>query len=142
MAGPIADAPGQPSIDVVDESFIRAQPEAVAAAVAQRWPAWWPNLMLQVYMNRGLQGLRWTVAGELVGSSEIWLEEHAPGVIVHYFLRADPAVPGDPTTIRDAAMTRRAHAQLEALRRRHVLAWKRIIWALKDELETHARSYC
>jgi hypothetical protein len=145
MTGPNAGVEWQPaivpSVDVVDESFIRAQPQVVAATVAQRWHSWWPNLTLQIYMDRGLQGMRWTVTGELVGSSEIWLEEHPPGVIVHYFLRADPTVPGAPTTMRAAATTRRAQAQLQAVRRRHVLAWKRVIWALKDELEAHARSY-
>lgn len=131
----------QPSIDVVDESFIRVRREVVAAVVAERWPHWWSNVALEVYMDRGVEGMRWTVTGEMVGSSEIWLEEQAPGVIVHYYLRAEPTVPGTSATARPSASTRRARAQVDAMRRRHVLAWKRIVWSLKDELEADARSY-
>ncbi len=130
-----------PSIDVVDESFIRVRRDVVAAVVAERWTRWWPGLRLQVYMDRGVEGMRWTVSGDLVGSSEIWLEEHEPGVIVHYYLRADPTVPGSTTTPRVVANTRRAQAQVASLRQRHVLAWKQVVWSLKDELETDARSY-
>lgn len=138
-AGPVAT--GEPSIDVVDESFIRVRREVLAAVVAERWPRWWSNVSLQVYMDRGIEGMRWTVTGEMVGSSEIWLEEQFPGVVLHYYLRAEPTVPGSTTTARPAPSTRRARAQVDALRRRHVLAWKRTVWALKDELEADARSY-
>ena len=131
----------EPSIDIVDESYIRVRRDVVAAVVAERWPSWWPGLTLQVYMDRGLEGMRWTVAGDLVGSSEIWLEEHDPGVIVHYYLRADPTVPGSMTTSRQIGNTRRAQAQVAAIRQRHVVAWKRVIWAVKDELEIDARSH-
>ena len=134
-------AAGQPSIDVVDESFIRVRREMVAAVVAERWPSWWSNVSLEVYMDRGVQGMRWTVTGEMVGSSEIWLEEQAPGVVVHYYLRAEPTVPGTTATARPMATNRRARSQIDAMRRRHVLAWKQIVWALKDELEADARSY-
>jgi len=133
--------PEQPSIDIVDESFIRVDRSIVAAEVVRRWPTWWPSLHLQVYMDRGLEGMRWTVAGELVGSSEVWLEEHAPGVIVHYYLRADPTVPGSSATVRPSPRTRRRQAQLQALRRRHVLHWKQVVWSLKDELEADAHTY-
>jgi len=129
-----------PSIDIVDESFVRVRRDVMAAVVAERWPTWWPGLTLQVYMDRGPEGMRWTVAGDLVGSSEIWLEEHDPGEIVHYYLRADPTVPGSATTVRTVGNTRRARAQLAALRQRHVVAWKQVIWNVKDELEIDARS--
>lgn len=136
-----SEAAEGPSIDVVDESFIRVRRDVVAAVVAERWQQWWSALSLQVYMDRGVEGMRWTVAGEMVGSAEIWLEEHPPGVIVHYYLRAEPTVPGTTTTARSAATTRRSQSQVEAMQRRHVVAWKRIVWALKDELEADARSY-
>lgn len=133
--------PEHPSIDVVDQSFIRVRRDVVAAVVVERWRGWWPGLTLQVYMDRGLEGMRWTVSGQMVGSAEIWLEEQPPGVIVHHFLRAEPTVPGTTTTPRPIANSRRARAQVQALQRRHVLAWKRVVWALKDELETDARPY-
>lgn len=132
--------PEQPTIDVVDESFIRVERAVLAREVARRWTTWWPGLHLQIYMDRGIEGMRWTVAGEMVGSSEIWLEEHAPGVIVHYYLRAEPTVPGSSTTPRPAARNRRALRQVADIRRRHVLAWKSVVWALKDELEADANT--
>lgn len=130
-----------PSIDVIDESFIRVRREVVAAVIKERWPRWWSNLALEVYMDRGVEGMRWTVTGEMVGSSEVWLEEQTPGVLVHYYLRAEPTVPGTTTTARTLVANRRARSQVETIRRRHVLAWKRIVWALKDELEADARTY-
>lgn len=137
----IDSLPEQPSIDIVDESFIRVERSVVAREVARRWPSWWTNIDLQIYLDRGVEGIRWTVAGEFVGTSEIWLEEHPPGVIVHYYLRAEPTVPGSSTTPRRMATTRRASAQVDALRRRHVLAWKQLVWALKDELEADAHAH-
>jgi hypothetical protein len=136
-----APLPEEPSIDIVDESFIAVDRAVVAREVARRWPHWWPGLRLEVYMDRGAEGMRWTVAGDFVGSSEIWLEAHTPGVIVHYYLRAEPTVPGSSTTPRPRANTRRARSQVEGLRRRHVLAWKQVVWAMKDELEADAHAY-
>ena len=133
--------PEHPTIDVVDQSFIRVRRDVVAAVVAERWHSWWPGLTLQVYMDRGLEGIRWTVSGQMVGSAEIWLQEQPPGVLVHHFLRGEPTVPGTTATPRPVATSRRARAQVEALQRRHVLAWKRVVWALKDELEADARPY-
>lgn len=138
---PVGTAVDQPSIDVVDESFIRVQRTVLAQVVAERWHTWWPELRMEIYMDRGAEGLRWTVAGDFVGSSEIWLEEHPPGVIVHYYLRAEPTVPGSSTTARTVTSTRRARAQVADLQRRHVVAWKKVVWSLKDELEADARSY-
>ena len=108
---------------------------------SSRPSTWWPGLHLQIYMDRGIEGMRWTVAGEMVGSSEIWLEEHAPGVIVHYYLRAEPTVPGSATTPRPLDGTRRARARVAAMRQRHVLAWKQVVWSMKDELEADAHPY-
>lgn len=135
------ELPEPPSIDVVDQSYIRVRRDVVAAVVAERWRGWWPGLTLQIYMDRGQEGMRWTVSGQMVGSAEIWLQEEPAGVIVHHFLRAEPTLPGTTATPRPIATSRRARARVEALQRRHVLAWKRVVWALKDELEADARTY-
>ncbi len=113
------------SVDLVDETFIAARASSVATAVAdpRRWRAWWPDRRVEVFMDRGVKGQRWAVAGDLVGSSEIWLEEFRDGVVLHYFLRADPS--GGPEGRRAADRRRRNEA----------LAWKRIAWALKHEFE-------
>ena len=111
-----------PTVDLIDETYVVAAPEAVAAAVHDpaRWRQWWPDLALTVFMDRGLDGIRWSVSGALNGSAELWLEPVGDGVLVHHYLRVDPTSP-----VRSPAR----------LRRRHALAWKRSVNALKDELE-------
>jgi len=130
-----------PSVDLVDETFVVVSPHAVAAVVAdpQRWRTWWPGLHLSVFMDRADEGIRWTVTGELVGSSEIWLEPINDGVIVHYYLRADPTTPGSVTQVRIVPESSRGRREVDRLRRRHALAWKQAVWALKDELEGQRR---
>jgi hypothetical protein len=115
-----------PLVDLIDETFVVADVDAVAVAFAdqRRWREWWPDLALTVFMDRGHEGIRWSVAGALVGSNEIWLEPYGDGVIVHYYLRCDPARPPS----RPARAAKR-------LRHQHAVAWKRRVNALKDELE-------
>lgn len=122
-----------PTIDLLDETFIVADASTVALVVHDpaRWRAWWPDLDLTVFMDRADAGIRWSVTGALQGSCEIWLEPHGDGVIVHYYLRADPA--GGASEGRGAA---RAAARL---RRERTRRWKRDVWALKDELEAGRR---
>lgn len=114
-----------PSIDLMDDTFVVAERAELAAffrdpAVAH---AWWPRLTLTVQQDRGLEGVRWTMAGELTGSTEIWLERWGDGVLVHWFLRGNPARPG------------RGDARLA---RRYTLGFKERIHELKDRLE-HGR---
>lgn len=111
-----------PEVDLIDETFVVADPAQLAAVVHDpaRWRQWWPDLTLTVFMDRGEQGIRWSASGALVGSVELWLEPFGDGVIVHHYLRADPA---------------RSGADPVRLRRRHALAWKRSVNGLKDELE-------
>jgi hypothetical protein len=119
-----------PSVDVVDETFLAVAPEVVAAEFAQpvRWLQLWPDLRLEVMADRGVQGMRWTVQGALVGSMEVWLEPVLDGTVLHYFLRADPAGPdGTPCP----ASARRAAAEA----RRRQRAAKAIAFACKDRLE-------
>ncbi len=111
---------------MIDETFVVAEPAAVAAVLhdPQRWRRWWPELELSVFADRGIQGVRWNVTGALTGSMEVWLEPFGDGVILHYYLRADPA----------GAPYRSVHRAVAEVRRRQ-RAIKRIFWALKDELE-------
>jgi hypothetical protein len=119
-----------PGLDLVDETFVVAAPAEVAAAVADaaRWPAWWPDLRLSIFQDRGEHGIRWNLAGALAGSMEVWLEPFGDGVIVHYYLRADPP-PGRSFSPRAAQ---------RELRRRALRA-KQVFWQLKDELERGRR---
>jgi hypothetical protein len=81
------------SIQVADETFVCADPVEVGRAVADpaNWHKWWPDLRLAVVEDRGPAGHRWTVTGALTGTMEIWLEPSFDGVILHYFLHAEPA---------------------------------------------------
>lgn len=124
-----------PSIDLVDESFLVADPVEVSGRIHDPalWRAWWPDLELTVFMDRGTAGLRWTVTGALVGSCEIWLEPSGDGVILHYFLRADPTQPGSATEPLGGWVRRMRRSSRRAARRQ--AAFKQHVWAFKDELE-------
>ena len=54
-----------PQLDLVDETFVVAEPARVAAAVRDpaRWAGWWPDLRLGVFQDRGEAGVRWNVRG-------------------------------------------------------------------------------
>jgi hypothetical protein len=124
-------------VDLVDETYVVASRTRIAAVVADpaRWRQWWPTLDLVVFMDRGLDGVRWSITGELVGSAEIWLEAQGDGVLVHYYLRGEPTVPGSPATARALPESARGRREMDRLRRRHAIAWKQVVWALKDEME-------
>ncbi|MGE2730377.1 polyketide cyclase / dehydrase and lipid transport [Mycolicibacterium vaccae] len=81
------------SIQIADETFVAADPVAVGAAVADpaSWRRWWPDLHLAVVEDRGELGHRWQVTGALTGTMEVWLEKVLDGVILHYFLHAEPS---------------------------------------------------
>jgi hypothetical protein len=131
------------SVDVVDETWFAVPARVLAAVFAQpqSWPQIWPDLRLELFADRGEQGMRWTVTGALVGSMEVWLEavqwagtgadqldNEEPGTVVHYFLRADaPGPDGTPQPLPP----RRARAETA---RRHRGA-KRFALTLKRHLE-------
>jgi hypothetical protein len=99
-----------PSVDVIDETFLAVPASTVAAAFAdpRAWRRFWPDLDLAVYADRGVEGVRWTVRGALVGTMEVWLEPMLDGTVLHYFLRADfpPGAVGKP--LREIARRQRA----------------------------------
>ncbi len=119
-----------PALDIVDETFLVVPPSTVAAAFAEprSWSRYWPDLVLEVYTDRGDEGLRWTVRGALIGTMEVWLEPVLDGTLLHYFLRATPAGPdGEPLAL-----------QVRDLRRefdRRSRAAKAIALGLKEVLE-------
>ncbi|WP_054813248.1 hypothetical protein [Nocardia arizonensis] len=80
------------SIQVADETFVAADGAAVAAVLGgpNNWRAWWPDLTLEVREDRGDKGIRWSVSGALSGTMEVWLQPCLDGVILHYFLHAEP----------------------------------------------------
>ncbi|QBS44037.1 polyketide cyclase / dehydrase and lipid transport [Nocardia sp. CS682] len=80
------------TIQVADQTFVAAPGTAVADILAAQnnWRRWWPDLTLVVREDRGDKGIRWTVSGALDGTMEVWLQPALDGVIVHYFLHAEP----------------------------------------------------
>ena len=122
----------RPPVHLIDETWIDAPPAAVSAAVGDpaNWQPWWPYLRLTVTRDRGLKGVQFAAAPApesgwpaLAGTVEIWLEPFKTGVILHHFLRLEPA--GGRLPARAARRwSRRAgwHA-------------KQVFWRLKDELE-------
>jgi hypothetical protein len=128
-------------VDLVDETYVVVERGRLAAVIADpsRWRQWWPSLDLTVFMDRGLDGIRWSITGELIGSAEIWLEVYGDGVLVHYYLRGEPTVPGSATTARSLPDSARGRRELDRLRRHHAIAWKRVVWSLKDEMEGDRR---
>jgi len=119
-----------PALDLVDETFLVVPPSTVAAAFAdpRSWSRYWPDLVLEVYTDRGDEGLRWTVRGALIGTMEVWLEPVLDGTLLHYFLRATPAGPdGEPRMLRPRDLRREFD--------RRARAAKGIALGLKEVLE-------
>ncbi len=116
------------SIQVADQTFVAADPAAVGRAVADRagWRRWFADLLLDVVEDRADKGVRWTVAGPLTGTMEIWLEPVLDGVVLHYFLHAEPAgaTAADLAGMDTAAMTHRRR-----------VAGKRMAFEVKNRLE-------
>lgn len=112
------------SIQVADQTFIAGAPRAVAAELARpgRWRHWWPGLTLSVREDRGEKGIRWTVSGSVTGTMEVWLQPHDDGVIVHYFLHAEPTVHTSPHKL-----FRTSHS--------HRVAGRTMAFELKDRIE-------
>jgi len=124
-----------PLVDVIDETFVVAPPAAVAAAVKD--PAFWrrvfPGLEPHLFEDRGDEGVRLTVTGELVGSNEFWVEPWGDGAIVHYYLRADPTRRGSAT--EPATGGRRLLRRAIRLREAHRVRLKAGLNDVKDRLE-------
>lgn len=116
------------SIQIADETFVAADPAAVGRAVADRdaWRRWFPDLRVEVVEDRADKGVRWTVAGPLTGTMEIWLEPVLDGVVLHYFLHAEPSgvSPEQPQKRNLAAMTHQRR-----------VAGKRMAFEVKNRLE-------
>jgi hypothetical protein len=131
----VQDRATSPSVDLVDDTYVACAPHVVAQVVAdeRRWDVWWPDLRLTTTRDRGPKGRQWAVRGAILGTMEIWLEPWWDGVILHLYLRADPAHP----RVRSRRADVDAHAAGWAARERQRRAqqWKRHVHRLKDELE-------
>jgi len=116
------------SIQIADETFVCAAPTDVGDAVANpaSWRRWWPDLNLTVVEDRGPAGHRWTVTGALTGTMEIWLEPSFDGVILHYFVHAEPS---------GAAAWELAKMNLAKMTHKRRVAGKDMAFEVKRKLE-------
>jgi hypothetical protein len=116
------------SIQIADETFVAADPVEVGRAVGDRasWRRWWPDLLLTVVEDREDKGHRWTVAGALTGTMEIWLEPVLDGVVLHYFLHAEPS---------GVAAWQLAKMNLATVNHRRRVAGKNMAFEVKRTLE-------
>ena len=116
------------SVQIADETFVCADPAEVGRAVGapSSWRRWWPDLRLNVVEDRGDKGVRWTVTGPLTGTMEIWLEPVLDGVLLHYFLHAEPA---------GVAAWELAKMNLAKVTHRRRVAGKRMAFEVKTTLE-------
>lgn len=119
---------GMNSIQISDETFVCADPVDVGAAVANEksWRRWWPDLKLTVVEDRGPAGQRWTATGALTGTMEVWLEGVMDGVVLHYFLHAEP------TGVSGADL---AELNLPEMIHRRRVAGKNMAFEIKTDLE-------
>ncbi|MDI3313774.1 MAG: polyketide cyclase / dehydrase and lipid transport [Mycobacterium sp.] len=116
------------SIQIADETFIAADARRVSAAIADPagWRRWWPDLRLRVVEDRAEKGIRWAVTGALTGTMEIWLEPSLDGVLLHYFLHAEPS---------GAAAWQLARMNLAKITHRRRVAGKKMAFEVKEKLE-------
>jgi hypothetical protein len=116
------------SIQIADETFVAADPVEVGRVIGDPsgWRRWWPDLLLTVVEDRGPLGHRWTVAGALTGTMEIWLEPVLDGVVVHYFLHAEPS---------GVAAWQLAKMNLAKMNHRRRVAGKNMAFEVKRTLE-------
>ncbi|MGH3955704.1 MAG: polyketide cyclase / dehydrase and lipid transport [Mycobacterium sp.] len=116
------------SIQVADQTFIAADPADIGRAISNPadWRRWWPDLQLNVVEERGEKGIRWTVAGAVTGTMEVWLEPALDGAILHYFLHAEPA---------GVSAAQAAKLNLTKLNHARRIAGKRFAFGVKQRLE-------
>jgi hypothetical protein len=116
------------SIQIADETFVCADPVDVGAAVGEpsNWRRWWPDLRLTVIEDRGPMGHRWTVTGALTGTMEVWLQPVLDGVILHYFVHAEPS---------GATARGLARMDLAKVNHRRRVAGKNMAFEVKRKLE-------
>ncbi|MBS1695368.1 MAG: polyketide cyclase / dehydrase and lipid transport [Actinobacteria bacterium] len=116
------------SIQIADETFVAADPVEVGRMVADpaAWRRWWPDLRLAQVEDRADKGQRWTVTGAVTGTMEIWLEPALDGVILHYFLHAEPS---------GASAWQLARMDLAKANHSRRVAGKRMAFEVKQVLE-------
>jgi hypothetical protein len=79
-----------------------------------------------VVEDRGPIGHRWTVTGTVTGTMEVWLQPVLDGVVLHYFLHAEPS---------GATAWELSRMDLAKANRRRRVAGKNMAFEVKRKLE-------
>lgn len=126
----MCETPRVHSIQIADDTFVAADPVAVGQAVADRacWRQWFPDLNLDIVEDRADKGMRWAVTGALTGTMEIWLEPVLDGVVLHFFVHAEPA---------GVSAWQLAKMDLATMTHRRRVAGKRMAFEIKNRLEAN-----
>ena len=124
----ICEAEPMNSIQIADETYVAADGALVGAAIADRskWSLWWPDLRLEVTEDRAEKGMRWAVTGAVTGTMEVWLEPSMDGVVLHYFLHAEPTGVSGPDL---------AKLNLAKITHRRRVAGKKMAFEVKKTLD-------
>lgn len=113
----------RPVVDIVDETFVRADPQTVRAELDAPGllDRLWPGLQRETVQDRGTKGVRWRCSGEVEGRLEIWLEASGGGTIVHHFVHG------------------RGQGSPSRWTKTHRRVWKQGLNEIKDRLEGRSR---
>lgn len=122
---------------VSDEAVVVVPLTALRSLLSEssRWRVLWPGSRAVVVTSRLQTRLEWRLTGALVGGSWVVLEERSDGVMVQYRLEADPAEPGAGERPRELSDSPHGRREAAALQQRHLLAWKRSLWAVVDQYQ-------
>lgn len=126
---------------ISDETVVVVPAGAVVALLSEpsRWQVLWPGcravIVTEVPAGSPSGRLSWQLQGALVGSSWVVVEERSEGVRVEYRLEADPSEPGSADRPRQFVDSPHRRREAASLQQRHLLAWKRSLWALAAQYE-------
>lgn len=122
-------------------TYINAAPSLIAERLRDSVAEWSDGLDIAPYEDRGPEGMRCVVTGELVGSCEWWVEATGSGAVVHWWLRAEQTVEGvgdRPRKIPGGPLGGLWRRRERLLLAKYGRRWRRLLFRTKDDLETRS----
>ena len=119
-------------------TYINATPSVIADRLRDSVAEWSEGLTVRPYEDRGAEGMRCVVTGELVGSCEWWVEATGSGAVVHWWLRAEQTVDGvgdRPRKISEGPLGGLWRRRVRLLLANYGRRWRRLLFRTKDDLE-------
>lgn len=130
------------SVTIVDEVVVVVPRAALIGLLSDRtrWSMWWPGSEATLVREIPDERLEWSLVGALVGSTTVAVSAHPQGVLVRYALDADPSEPGSRSRRRPLSDSPHGRREVQNLRQRHQLAWRRAVWALAAQYDDVLRA--